>query len=111
MTTRQPVGASADTPDDDGYPRRLLVTILSTVIVFSSSMTIVSASLPTMADDLESSEAFLSWAVTGLFLMMAIGTPVLGRVGDVRGHRQVFLGGAVVLSVGTALCGLAPRNT
>ncbi len=110
MTTGQSVGASTDTTDDDGYPRRLLVTILSTVIVFSSSMTIVSASLPTMADDLESSEAFLSWAVTGLFLMMAIGTPVLGRVGDVRGHRQVFLGGAVVLSVGTALCGLAPSD-
>ncbi|MEO1061169.1 MAG: MFS transporter [Actinomycetota bacterium] len=104
MTTSRPLQAEVD----EDYPRRLLVTILSTVIVFSSSMTIVSASLPTMADDLDSSESFLAWAVTGLFLMMAIGTPVLGRLGDVRGHRELFLGGAMVLSVGTVLCGLAP---
>ena len=88
--------------------RRLLVTIISSVVVFSASMTIVSASLPTMADDLHSTEAVLSWAITGLFLMMAVGTPILGRLGDLHGHRRVFLAGAAVLAVGTILCGLAP---
>ncbi|MET0324356.1 MAG: MFS transporter [Ilumatobacteraceae bacterium] len=86
----------------------MLITILGAVLVFSSSMTLVSASLPTMADDLDSTESVLSWAVTGLFLMMAIGTPILGRLGDVHGHRKVFLAGAVTLGVGTVLCGLAP---
>ncbi|MEP2370917.1 MFS transporter [Ilumatobacter sp.] len=93
---------------DDGYARRLLVTVIGGLIVFSSSMTIVSASLPTMADDLDSTESFLSWSVTGLFLMMAVGTPVLGRLGDSHGHRKVFLRGSLVLAVGTMLCGLAP---
>jgi MFS family permease len=93
---------------DDGYPRRLLITVIAAIVVFSSSMTIVSASLPTMADDLDSTASFLSWSVTGLFLMMAVGTPVLGRLGDIHGHRRVFLAGAVVLSIGTMLCGLAP---
>jgi EmrB/QacA subfamily drug resistance transporter len=93
---------------DDGYPRRLLVTVIAAIVVFSSSMTIVSASLPTMADDLDSTESFLSWSVTGLFLMMAVGTPILGRLGDIHGHRRVFLAGAIVLSGGTMLCGLAP---
>jgi EmrB/QacA subfamily drug resistance transporter len=102
-------GSEIRTPaTDDAYPRRLLVTILAAIIVFSSSMTIVSASLPTMADDLDSTESFLSWSVTGLFLMMAVGTPVLGRIGDVHGHRRVFLAGATVLTAGTVLCGLAP---
>lgn len=93
---------------DDGYPRRLLITVIGGLIVFSSSMTIVSASLPTMADDLDSTESFLSWAVTGLFLVMAVGTPVLGRLGDIHGHRRVFLCGSVVLSIGTVMCGAAP---
>ncbi|MGB3737431.1 MAG: MFS transporter [Ilumatobacter sp.] len=92
----------------DGYPRRLLLTVIGGLIVFSSSMTIVSASLPTMADDLGSTESFLSWSVTGLFLVMAVGTPVLGRLGDVHGHRELFLAGSLVLCVGTILCGLAP---
>ncbi len=94
--------------EDDGYPRRLLITVLAGLIVFSSSMTIVSASLPTMADELDSTESFLSWAVTGLFLVMAVGTPILGRLGDIHGHRRVFLVGSMVLSLGTVLCGLAP---
>ena len=94
--------------DDDGYPRRLLITVIAGLIVFSSSMTIVSASLPTMADDLDSTESFLSWAVTGLFLVMAVGTPILGRLGDIHGHRKVFLAGSIVLCIGTVLCGLAP---
>jgi EmrB/QacA subfamily drug resistance transporter len=93
---------------DDRYPRRLLITVIAGLIVFSSSMTIVSASLPTMADDLDSDESFLSWAVTGLFLVMAVGTPILGRLGDIHGHRRVFLAGSMALIVGTVLCGLAP---
>ena len=93
---------------DEGYARRLLLTVIGGLIVFSSSMTIVSASLPTMADDLDSTESFLSWSVTGLFLVMAVGTPVLGRLGDVHGHRELFLAGSLVLCVGTVLCGLAP---
>ena len=94
---------------DAGYPRRLLITILGAVVVFSSSMTIVSASLPTMADDLDSTESVLSWAVTGLFLMMAIGhadpRPARRRPRPphgVPGRRRDVLG------VGTVLCGLAP---
>jgi MFS family permease len=106
-TTAGRLGASAPGASDP-YPRRLLLTILSAVVVFSSSMTIVSASLPTMAASLDSTESFLAWSVTGMFLMMAVGTPVLGRLGDVHGHRQVFLAGAVTLSAGTVLCGLAP---
>jgi EmrB/QacA subfamily drug resistance transporter len=93
---------------DDGYPRRLLITVIAGLIVFSSSMTIVSASLPTMADDLDSTESFLSWAVSGLFLVMAVGTPILGRLGDIHGHRKVFLAGSLVMCIGTVLCGVAP---
>jgi EmrB/QacA subfamily drug resistance transporter len=107
---RGPAGAShaSTSPTDDGYPRRLLVTVLAAILVFSSSMTLVSAALPTMATDLDSTESFLSWAVTGLFLMMAVGTPVFGRLGDAHGHRRVFLIGAAVLGFGTFLCAIAP---
>ena len=98
----------ASSPVDAGYPRRLLLTVIAGIIVFSSSMTIVSASLPTMAEDLDSTESFLAWSVTGLFLVMAVGTPILGRLGDVYGHRRLFLAGSIVLGVGTVLCGIAP---
>lgn len=92
----------------DRLDRRVLATVLSCVVVFTSSMTIVSASLPTIAKDLESTESLLSWSVTGLFLVMSVTTPVMGRLGDGRGHRRLFLAGAFVLAVGTLGCALAP---
>lgn len=92
----------------DRLDRRVLATVLSCVVVFTSSMTIVSASLPTMAKDLDSTESLLSWSVTGLFLVMSVTTPVMGRLGDGRGHRRVFLAGAAVLAAGTLACALAP---
>jgi MFS family permease len=93
---------------DAAYGRRVLATVLAGVIVFTSSMTIVSASLPTMAADLDSTEGFLSWAVTGLFLAMAVATPIMGRLGDSHGHRRMFLIGATILGIGTLGCAVAP---
>lgn len=93
---------------DATYGRRVLATVLAGVIVFTSSMTIVSASLPTMAADLDSTEGFLSWAVTGLFLAMAVATPIMGRLGDSHGHRRMFLIGATILGIGTLACAVAP---
>ncbi|MPY92379.1 MAG: MFS transporter [Acidimicrobiia bacterium] len=107
---RPSTAAAADggeTLRDEAYARRLLPTVLLAVIAFSTSMTIVSAALPTIAEDLGSTTGTLSWSVTGLFLAMAIGTPVMGKLGDTYGHRRVLLVGATVLTLGTAACGLA----
>ncbi len=98
---------TAEAPWDEAYARRLLPSVLLAVVGFSMSMTIVSAALPTIAEDLHSSTQTLSWAVTGLFLAMAIGTPIMGRIGDIHGHRKVLLVGAAVLTIGTFLCAFA----
>ncbi|MEM9515687.1 MAG: MFS transporter [Actinomycetota bacterium] len=93
---------------DTSYPQRLLLTVIAAIVVFTSSMTIVSASLPTMAEALDSTESLLSWAVTGLFLVMAVCTPTFGRLGDIHGHRTVFLAGAATLSLATVAAAAAP---
>ncbi|HUF96612.1 MAG TPA: MFS transporter [Ilumatobacter sp.] len=93
---------------DPDYQKRLLITVVGAIAVSSTTMTIVAASLPTIADDLSSSETTLSWAVTGLILMIAVGTPVLGKLGDVHGHRRLFLAGSVILGLGSLLCAIAP---
>ncbi len=99
--------ASAVVVDDDSYANKLLWTVLLAVVAFSASMTIVSASLTVIADDLDATAGTLSWSVTGLFLAMAVATPIMGKLGDTFGHRRIFLIGAAILTIGTALCGLA----
>jgi MFS family permease len=90
------------------HPRRLLVSALCGAVAFSSAMTIVSAVLSDIATDLHSSTSTLSWAVTGLFLTMAVSTPVMGRIGDAYGRRPVFLLGTAILAIAMTLCIFVP---
>ena len=92
---------------DPTYPRRLLLVVMLAVMGFGSLMTIVTVSLSEIAEDLDSSRATLGWIITGLMLSMAVATPLAGKLGDIKGHRTLFLWGLLAGVVATALCGLA----
>ena len=92
---------------DRRYQRILLLLVMASVMAFGSLMTIVTVALGRMAMDLDSSRATLTWAITGLMLSMATATPLAGKLGDVRGHRKMFLIGLAGSAITTAACGLA----
>lgn len=65
------------------------------VMTFGSLMTLVTVSLDLIAADVGSSRATLTWMITGLMLAMAVATPIAGKLGDIRGHRRLFLLGLI----------------
>ncbi len=68
--------------------------------------TVLVVSLGVIADDLGSSETTLAWVVTAPILLSAVALPVLGKLGDLYGHRLVFLLGSAagaIIGVATAL--------
>ena len=93
--------------EDRRYQRILLLLVMASVMAFGSMMTIVTVALGRLATDLDSTRATLTWAVTGLMLAMAVATPLAGKLGDVRGHRKIFLIGLAGCAVTTLACGLA----
>lgn len=93
--------------DDSGYRFRLLVLVMASVMAFGSLMTIVTIALGRMADDLGSNRATMTWAITGLMLAMATATPLAGKLGDVKGHRPVFLIGLAGCAITTLACAVA----
>jgi MFS family permease len=95
------------TRDDAAYTSRLLLVVMLAVMGFGSLMTIVTVSLSSIAEDLHSTRATLGWVVTGLMLSVAVATPLAGKLGDIHGHRRMFLWGLAGGVVTTALCGLA----
>ncbi len=103
--TSAPETATLD--DDPVYRRRLLLTVMMAVMGFGSLMTIVTVSLGEIAEDLGTNRTTLGWIVTGLMLTMAVVTPLGGKLGDIRGHRKIFLIGLAGSIVTTALCGIA----
>ena len=77
----------------------LLWVIGLSVLGFGSLMTLVTAALPTIAADLNTSTANAGWVLTGLMLAMAVGTPAGGKLGDIYGHRNTFIWGLVGMTV------------
>ena len=107
MPRGKPDVVSEVSDEDLTYRRRLLWVILLSVMGFGSLMTLVTVALPTISDDLDASVVTLLWTVTGLMLAMAVMTPLMGKIGDVHGHRRVLLIGLASSTVLTFLCGMA----
>ncbi len=88
------------------YPAWVLFAVLAGGFATSFPFTILAVSLGPIADELGSSETTVAWVVTAPMLLSAISFPLLGKLGDVYGHRRVFLwgfGGATVVAALTAL--------
>lgn len=49
-----------------------------------------------------------SWAMTSWLIAAAVATPTLGRIGDLRGRRTVFLLTIGVVAIGDVLAAIAP---
>jgi EmrB/QacA subfamily drug resistance transporter len=99
--------------DGDRTPNRnpnrwlLLATVLTGLFATGFSVTILAVSIPEIADDLGSSTSVLTFVITGPFLAIALAMPLLGKLGDVRGHRRLYLVGLAGFSVATACTALA----
>lgn len=73
------------------YKGWVLVACLSGMFATTFTITILGVSLAVIADDLESTPEIVAWVITGPMLVQALALPILGKVGDVIGHRRVYL--------------------
>ncbi|MER7913083.1 MFS transporter [Streptomyces sp. NPDC096068] len=98
----------------DAAPARAPWGLALTAIVGAEFMlqldgTIVNVALPALQEDLDVGVAAASW-VPNAFLLAFGGLLLLaGRLGDVLGHRKVFLGGILLVVVASLIAGLAPN--
>jgi EmrB/QacA subfamily drug resistance transporter len=91
----------------DRYRWWVLWTVLVGLFASGFTITILAVSLADVAADLGASETSLTWTVTGPFLALAVTMPLFGKIGDVFGHRRVYLYGLAGFTLGTFLTALA----
>jgi EmrB/QacA subfamily drug resistance transporter len=70
-------------------------------------MTIVNVALPSIRTDLGFSETSLAWVVNAYLLTFGGFLLLGGRLGDLFGHRRLFLIGILLFTLASAACGLA----
>ncbi|HYV59326.1 MAG TPA: MFS transporter, partial [Acidimicrobiia bacterium] len=91
----------------DRYRWWVLWTTLAGLFATGFTITILAVSLGDVSRDLGASETALTWTVTGPFLALALSMPLFGKIGDVRGHRRVYLAGLAGFTVATFLTAFA----
>jgi EmrB/QacA subfamily drug resistance transporter len=70
-------------------------------------VTIVGVALPSIRQDLGFSETSLAWVVNGYLLTYGGFLLLGGRLGDLFGHRRLFIAGISTFTVASLACGLA----
>jgi EmrB/QacA subfamily drug resistance transporter len=70
-------------------------------------VTIVGVALPSIRADLGFSEESLAWVVNAYLITFGGFLLLGGRLGDLRGHRTLFLAGVTLFTAASAVCGFA----
>src|SRR5256886_3208405 len=70
-------------------------------------VTIVNVALPSIRQDLGFSETSLAWVVNAYLLTYGGFLLLGGRLGDLFGHRRLFIAGITVFTLASLACGLA----
>ncbi|MFN8018275.1 MAG: MFS transporter [Acidimicrobiales bacterium] len=106
-------GAEAPSADGGGGGRppasrwvALAVALTATVIVVLDN-TVLSVAIPTIMREFDTTLASLQWVITGYALTFATFLIIGGRLGDVYGHRKVFIVGASLFGIGSLLASVS----
>lgn len=91
------------------YPWLVLCTVLFGLFSVGFTITILSVSIPRIADDLGSDESTLTWLVTGPILAFAVFGPSAGKLGDLRGQRRIYAWSMGFVILFAALTAAAPN--
>jgi EmrB/QacA subfamily drug resistance transporter len=92
----------------DGRNRWFALIVLcmgSLMIVLDT--TIVNVALPSIRADLGFSQTSLAWVVNAYLLTFGGFLLLGGRLGDLFGHRRLFLSGITLFTLASLVCGLA----
>ncbi len=90
-------------------PRRwitLTIVIVSAFIVVLDN-TVLNVAIPTIIRDFHTTLPSVEWVITGYALTFATLLIIGGRLGDVYGHRRIFIIGAGLFGVGSGLASVS----
>jgi len=92
----------------DRYQWWVLWTVLAGLLSVNITFTVFVVALPEVARQLHTSVSTLTWTSTGPLLAFGVAAPVLGKLGDLRGYKRLYLWGLSGAAVSVVLTASAP---
>src|SRR5687767_12418579 len=84
----------------------MLVVLLSATFIVQFDFFVVNVAAPSLSADLGASAAALELIVGGYAFAYASGMITGGRLGDLHGHRKLFVIGVIAFTITSLLCGI-----
>lgn len=94
--------------DSDNYRWYVLVTVFAGTFMAPLDSSIVNIALPTLTKYFAVGITTVEWVVMSYLLTTSSLLLSGGRLGDIHGHKRVYIAGFLTFTVASALCGLAP---
>jgi EmrB/QacA subfamily drug resistance transporter len=105
ITSSPSTGPDAARVDDRRWFALLILCLGDLMIVLD--VTIVGVALPSIRADLGFSEESLAWVVNAYLITFGGLLLLGGRLGDLFGHRRLFLAGIASFTAASAVCGFS----
>src|SRR2546421_473199 len=96
-------------PERRRWTSLFVVCLAQLMIVLD--VTIVNVALPSIQRDLHFSQANLTWVVNAFLITFGSFLLLAGRLGDLVGRKRIFLGGLVIFTLASVICGVAPSSS
>ncbi|WP_328432617.1 MULTISPECIES: DHA2 family efflux MFS transporter permease subunit [unclassified Streptomyces] len=90
-----------------GNPWAILATLSLGFFMTLLDLTIVNIAIPQLGEDLDASLDEILWVVNAYTLALAVLLITGGRLGDLRGKRNLFAAGVALFTLASLACGLA----
>lgn len=89
------------------YPWWVLWSLLAGLLALNFTFTVFIVALPTVAGQFHTSVTVLTWTMIGPLLAYGLAAPILGKTGDIWGHRRLYLIGLASAALTAILTALA----
>ncbi|HEV3053172.1 MAG TPA: MFS transporter [Solirubrobacteraceae bacterium] len=89
------------------HPNVILAVLSLAGLAYAVLSSAVIPALPTFQHELHTSETGATWLLTAFLLSAAVGTSIIGRLGDMYGKELLLLWTLLILAAGTLLAALS----
>ncbi len=94
-------------PTGSKYRWYVLATVFVGTFMGPLDSSIVNIAIPSLGKDFSAGITTIEWVVTAYLLTTSVLLLSAGRLGDMMGHKRVYMAGFAIFTASSALCGLS----
>ncbi|MEO8695343.1 MAG: MFS transporter [Acidimicrobiales bacterium] len=94
-----------DAPDPGRWLALAILVVSAFIVVLDN--TVLNVAIPTILREFDTSLLSIEWVITGYALTFASLLIIGGRLGDIYGHRRIFILGCGFFSIGSLIAALS----